>query len=201
MARIKSRRIFDEILAKGIRAGQIPARSREAREWFRNVAKKVSISPNVLMKEEQDRLKKRPNIGRMYAYFYDPKHKKTLPYYDKFPLIFMVGPANKGFYGINLHYLPPVMRAKLMNTLYDIVNNEKYDETTKLKISYDVLKSTGANKWFRPCFKHYLWKHVRSQFMLVESVEWDIAMMLPLARFEKASRAQVYKDSREKVNS
>jgi hypothetical protein len=63
------------------------------------------------------------SIGKMYTFFYDPKHKETLPYYDLFPLIFVVGPAAGGFLGINLHYLPPVLRAKLMDSLYQILNN------------------------------------------------------------------------------
>jgi len=28
-------------------------------------------------------------IGRMYTFAYDAKHKKTLPYFDKFPLIIL----------------------------------------------------------------------------------------------------------------
>ena len=28
--------------------------------------------------------------GRMYNFFYDPKHERTLPYYDRFPLAIMI---------------------------------------------------------------------------------------------------------------
>ena len=36
---------FDEILAQGVRAGQIPARTQGARDWFRNKAIGTSATP------------------------------------------------------------------------------------------------------------------------------------------------------------
>lgn len=149
--------------------------------------------------DQRKRLRGKQNqaVGKMYFFFYDPKWKKELPYYDRFPLIFPVGPAKGGFYGINVHYLPYRLRAKLMDALYDITNNKKFDESTKLKLSYDLLKSTEKFKEFKPCFKHYLNDHLKSRFLLVESAEWDIALFLPVANFEKASQSTVWSDSRK----
>ena len=135
----------------------------------------------------------------MYHFMYDPKTKKDLPYYDRFPLIFMVKAAKGGFYGINLHYLPPALRAKLMDSLYDITNNKRYDDTTKLKITYDVLNSASKYKYFKPTFKHYLTAHVRSKFMEINADEWDTALFLPTERFEKAKKTKVWADSRKMI--
>src|SRR6056300_1170810 len=104
--------IFDEILVRGVRAGQIPARTQDAREWFRNKARESRSNaryPANIMDSSAKVGTVEP--GNMYHFFYDPKTKSDLPYYDKFPLIFMVDTAPKGFYGINLHYLPPKLRA------------------------------------------------------------------------------------------
>ena len=78
--------VFDKILTQGVRSGQIPARTREARSWFRDTARKTQVSPKAVLSDAQ-RHRTRVAMGRMYAFYYDPKHKKTLPYYDKFPLI------------------------------------------------------------------------------------------------------------------
>jgi len=129
-------------------------------------------------------------------FFYDPKHKETLPYYDKFPLSIIVGPADGGFYGLNIHYLPPTLRARFLDSLLDITNNKRYDETTKFQLSYGLLNRTAKMRYFKPCFKHYLTKHVQSQFAQVQAPEWEIATFLPTASFEKASAQQVYRDSR-----
>jgi hypothetical protein len=187
---------FDSMLAQGVRAGQIPARTQAAREWFRDTAAKSTISPNALMKEDKSRLTTRATIGQMYAFFYDPKHKKTLPYYDRFPLIFKVNNVENGFTGINLHYLPPPLRAKLMDSLYELTTNTLYNDNTKLKLSYDLLNSASKFRYFKPTLKRYLNDHVKSRFLKIASVEWDMALFLPTERFEKATKSSVWKESR-----
>ena len=92
----------------------------------------------------------------MVMYTYNPKLKETLPYYDTFPLTIVVGPAKDGFYGINLHYLPPKVRAIFLDKLGDIASNQKFNATTRFKITYKLLMATKNYKYFKPCFKHYL---------------------------------------------
>ena len=148
------------------------------------------------MKEDPVQLKDRQVIGSMYMFFYDPKHKQTLPYYDSFPLVIVLKPAPGGFLGLNLHYLPPVLRAKFLDSLLDVTNNKRYDETTKFNLTYKKLESASKFKYFKPCIKHYLTEHVRSRFAMVQAPEWEIATFLPTADFQKATTRQVYKDSR-----
>jgi len=193
--------VFDQILLKGVRSGQMPARTREARNWFRGVAADVSSGRvnSKRMLGETTRLTDAPSIGHMYHFQYDPKHKQTLPYYDRFPLIFMVGPAANGFYGLNLHYLPPVLRAKLMDQLYTLSTNRKYDESTRIALSYSLLSKAGRFKYFKPTFKHYLSIHVQSRFIHIAPTEWDIALMLPTQRFAKANKGRVWADSEARI--
>jgi hypothetical protein len=133
----------------------------------------------------------------MYLFNYDAKHKDTLPYFDRFPLVFPFKKVKGGFYGINLHYLPLQYRARLMDALYDVTNNNRYDETTRLRISYDILNQASRFRYFKPCVKHYLTSQLRSRFLYIYPSEWDIALFLPLERFQGASKATVFKDSRQ----
>lgn len=191
--------VFDSLLTKGMQAGKAPARTQDARDWYRNTASKFQVSPSRLMKENASKSTNLIEPGSMLLFNYDPKHKKDLPYYDTFPLIFVVGPAEGGFHGINMHYLPLRQRAVLMDALYNTINNNRFDSGTKLKISYQILKSAATYRFFKPCFKHYLNKHVKSRKILIDSVEWDMALFLPLQRFQKASSSQVYTDSIKKA--
>jgi len=191
--------VFDTVLTKGMQAGQVPARTSEARNWYRNAAQQVNITPSRLMKENRAKFTTGTEPGSMVMFNYDPKLKRDLPYYDTFPLIFVVGPAEGGFHGLNMHYLPLKQRAILMDALYNLTTNSRYDDSTKLKLSYQLLKKASTYKYFKPCFKHYLHRHVKSRKMLIDSVEWDIALFLPIQRFQKASSAQVYSDSLRKV--
>ena len=190
-------KVFDEILAKGIRSGQIPARTQQSRDWFRTTARKTNVTAETVIRSERTRYKNRVTMGRMYLFNYDPKHKATLPYYDRYPLIFPVQTADGGFYGINMHYLPHVLRARLMDALYSLSSNRRYDEKTRLKLSYNILNSVTKYKAFKPTFKRYLTNHVRSRFIEISSSEWDIALMMPLQKFAKASAGEVWRDSRK----
>ena len=78
-------------------------------------------------------------------YFYDPKHKETLPYYDRFPLIIMVGPAPRGFIGLNLHYLPLATRAKFLDALLGTINNEKYSNKILINCNNIFLMKISLN--------------------------------------------------------
>ena len=149
-----------------------------------------------MVRQEKARYKNRVSMGKMYLFNYDPKTKDTLPYYDRYPLIFPVQGAPGGFYGINMHYLPYVLRAKLMDALYDLSSNKRYDENTKLRLSYEILKGASKYKAFKPTFKRYLSSHVRSRFIEISSSEWDVALFLPLESFAKASKTSVWADSR-----
>jgi hypothetical protein len=194
--------IFDNILIQGARQGIIPARTVAAREWYRSAAGKLmsNISPSVFEKRTDEARKvSSMEFGYMYAFKYDPKTKNDLPYYDTFPLIFPVRMDSDGFLGINFHYLPPVLRAKLMNALYSTLTNKKYDDTTKVKISYSILQSASKYRYFKPMLKKYLRSHVRSQFLEVQVNEWDIAIFLPTESFRKADTGRVWEESRKKI--
>lgn len=191
--------LFDQMLLKGVRSGQIPGRTQEARNWFRNTASGVKkIDERSLFRTSGDRLQpKRFQFGSMYCFAYDPKHKETLPYYDRLPLIFPYGKAQGGaILGINMHYLPLQLRAKLMDALYDTANNSRYDDTTKLKINYQILNSMSKSNLVKPCVHSYLSGHVRSKLLYIHPTEWDMALFLPLQRFSGATAKEVWADSR-----
>lgn len=200
--------VFSSILAKGIRSGEIPARSKTARSWYRDQAKRISKSgsgssgvsgPAMISSASAERGRMVTNMepGMMYTFAYNPKYRDTLPYYDRFPLIFPINKAKGGFMGINVHYLPPMLRARLMDALYGTLTNKKYDETTRLQISYELLNSAAKFKEFKPCIKHYLNSQMRSRFAYISPSEWDIALFLPMAKFVGASKQKVYADSRK----
>jgi len=133
----------------------------------------------------------------MYMFIYNPKHKDTLPYYDRFPLIFPINRAKGGFLGINMHYLPYQLRAKLMDALYDVASNDRFDESTKIRASYGILSGTSKYREFKPTIKHYLSNHVVSRLVYINPAEWDIALWLPVEKFVGANRTKVWADSRK----
>jgi hypothetical protein len=194
--------IFQQIADRGTSMGLSDRNTVDARNWFRSTAKRVNKVNDKLIMKDKERLTNKMNrqsIGRMFMFYYDPKTKDQLPYWDRFPLVFPIELYPDGFLGINLHYISPLMRAKLMNSLYLTLNNKKYDDTTKLRISYSILKSASRFRYFAPCVKRYLFSQVRSRYYYIAPNEWDMAMMLPTERFVGAEKSQVFKESSGKI--
>ena len=191
--------LFQKLELEAFRKGITP-RTRESRDWFRRRVQSLTrVNRNALMRQEEVKQMSSPLLGSMMMYFYDPKLKDTLPYYDTFPLVIPIERAPGGFRGLNLHYIPPVLRAKFLDSLLDIVNNKKYDETTRFNLTYRLLKSAAKFRYFQPCLKHYLLEHVKSRFAIVPAPDWEIATFLPTASWKKAPASTVYSDSRKAI--
>ena len=191
-------KLFDRLEREAFRGG-IQARTRESMRWFRTRVSQIKgVSRQELLRDAVSR--KRQIFGEMMMFMYDPKHKKTLPYYDRFPLCIPVEPAKGGFYGLNLHYLPHSLRAQFLDALYDTTNNDKFDATTRFKLTYQLLKGISGKPFYKACYKHYLSSHVKSQFARVDSADWEIAIFLPIESFKKAGVSSVWKDSRRKIS-
>jgi hypothetical protein len=190
---------IDRLQAQAFKSG-IEKNTEKSLQWFkRELTGMKTINRQNLLKDENLKQRSRPLPGRMFMYFYDPKHKKTLPYYDRFPLIFMVEKAKGGFYGLNLHYLPHKQRALFFDRLTDYSTNKRYDLTTRLRLSYNLLKSASKLSMYGPCFKHYLNEHVRSKIIEVPASEWETVLFLPTENFKKKSQSKVWSDSRQMI--
>ena len=186
-------------LKDAIKTNSVTARARAAGDWFRSIVNRTKgqfsdETPKTIL-SRSDSLVSKSVLGKMYFYSYDPKWKNELPWYDTFPLVFPIERYPDGFLGLNFHYLAPKHRAVLMDQLKMFANNKKYDETTKLKLTYDMLKGFTKIKRARPTVHRYLSSKVKSKFVLVNADEWEVALFLPVERFKKASKKKVWAHS------
>jgi len=187
--------LFDTLQANAFRAG-IQARTKDSQKWFQGKLQDMTMpSRQKLLRDPALETTERNLIGSMYMYFYDPKHKKTLPYYDRFPLTIMVQEAKDGFHGLNLHYLNYNTRAAFLDELMGLAPNKLQNDTRLRKLRYELLQKARKYKEFKPCFKHYLTKHIKTKLTRVPMTEWEIAIFLPVEQFRKANAQTVWKDS------
>lgn len=187
--------LLDQIKADLQKIGYNP-KNREAIDWFIGKIKSAAapVTKSTIL-SNKSRAADYTAMGKMYFFAYDPKHKKTLPYYDTFPLIFIIEEYDDGFLGLNLHYLSFRDRAVLLNRLSAFKNNSRYDETTKIKVSYDMIAAASKMDMAKPCLKRYLFGHVRSKFIEIPASEWDMAIFMPVDNFVGATSKQVHKNS------
>lgn len=178
-------------------------KSRLAREWFIHKVEEMTgkIDRQEVLRGEPVKRTTDSVIGSMYMFFYNPKHKSTLPYYDEFPLVIVLDINNDGFTGLNLHYLPLDLRTRFLNTLLnDYLTDKKYDEDTRFALTYQMLKATQRLRYFKPCIKKYLTTKVVGVMGKVPPDEWMFASVLPTADFKKKDETEVHEISRKMVN-
>jgi len=167
--------------------------------WYQDQVRSLSnVTPNSLM-ANKERLVTNLSPGFMYLYFYDPKYKETLPYYDTFPLCLPFKTTPEGFYGLNFHYLPYQARMGLLSRLMEFRSNNKMDEKTKIMASWKILQQASTISFVKPAVHQYLYAHVRSRYMKINANEWATSIMLPIQQFEKATDTKVWADSRKKM--
>jgi hypothetical protein len=163
--------------------------------WFRDKIAEFG-TPKAMNLIRDGKQSSRPFFGNLNMFFYDPKFKNTLPYYDRFPLVLPIERYSNGFLGINLHYLPIPLRIRLLDELMDYSTDTNFDSKTKINANYSKLKNV---KLLKPTLKRYLAGKVKSRFRRVDADEFTVATLLPVQRFSKSSAAKVWNDSRSMI--
>ena len=163
--------------------------------WFQNKIREFG-SPTSAQLIREGKRRSTPFFGKLNMFFYSPKYKDKLPYYDRFPLVLPLESFRGGFLGINLHYLPIPLRTRLLDRLYEFSSNDKFDSTTRLTATYNSVKNIPLVK---PTLKRYLIGRVKTNFRRIDADEFTVATLLPVQRFSKASADTVYSDSRSMI--
>ena len=108
-------------------------------------------------RDQVDRITSRKKRGSPYRV---QGNSKWLPYYDKFPLVYVIKQDGEGFYGANLHYIKPKRRVKIIQRL------EK-----------------GLIDIPRTLVHKYLYNHCESKFLDLAIDEWETSIFLPVEDF------------------
>lgn len=161
--------------------------------WFKKVVLGFASNATALQAQGIGKVVGLPKLGRLNFFWYDPKLKDTLPYYDRFPLVLPLNYYADGFLGLNFHYLPPGARMSFYEQLADYASSKtmfdefkkKYNFSSKLKVVYPMLKDTPTLDAYKVCIKRYLFNHVRSPFLDIAPKYWPNTIMLPVTQFKK----------------
>lgn len=170
-------------------------------KWFTSKINNLK-NPQALanqIRKETDRNTNRFLIGGLYFFYYSAKYDDRLPYWDAFPLVLPLERYGDGFLGMNLHYLPPRIRAGFMDKLMNFAIYDDNDEIKRLRITYDIVSASRRYKEFRPCVKRYLYKNIASKMLKIDANEWETAVFLPVHQFQKAKVNEVWQDSIKEI--
>ena len=136
--------------------------------WYRGIVKEISgnYAPNNKYnsgeKQETNEIRNYAVEGHLYMFEYVAK-MRWLPYYDRFPLVYVLKSSKDEFWGINLHYISPKKRFTIAKKLM-----------------------SGQIDAPKACFHKYIHKHVEKGIYIDLAVkEWDTAILLPTEDFVK----------------
>ena len=161
----------------------------ELAEWFEQKALAVrsggSARNRLFRAEERYADVNSEFVGGMYFYRYDPKGKMTLPIYDKYPLTIVIDRYTDGFLGMNTHYLTKGQRGTAIGLFNDFYHSKKMFNgiiAHGAQSNWDLVQSStsGLQSLSQSAVKRYLYTHVRSQFIRINSDEYDKAIQLPI---------------------
>ena len=140
-------------------------------------------------------------IGQFYFFQYRPEYAKRLPYYDRFPFVLVIDrQGTDTFLGLNFHYLPYDLRARLFDAMYPEAKvDPKKPLRAKLEMTYDDLRSVSKYKAFQPCVRRYYTENLVTPLLQVGATDWDLALFLPVHQFAKASPEAVWSNSRQQI--
>ena len=100
--------------------------------------------------------------GQLYFFTYSAQTKQ--PYYDMYPLSYVIEYQKGGFLGCNIHYVPLTQRDELATSL---LNNS----------------AQGAVAVPRRTLHKYLYTGVRGQPYRIPNAEWSDVAQLPTEKF------------------
>ena len=179
--------VFDRIK---VRAGD----TDRSATWYRSQVNRIASGKTAGQLFREGKLQARPSVGRLNLFGYNPKLRAKLPYYDIFPLVLPLEPTKGGFMGMNFHYLPPLLRFRLLERMQARASDRRFDTNTKFEVNYDDVKSI---KIVKPTIKKYLYAYCQTGFLRINADDAAVAIYLPVQRFKKAPEATVYADSRK----
>ncbi len=183
---------------------ELEQRSLESLRWFQQRVKTMRLTSEAFYKQTSLRRARRYLEGRMYCFFYDAKHKEKLPYWDRFPVVLILDLQQDGFTGLNLHYIPPMYRVRLLYELYKYIrlDDDTRDETMKphIRVRYELLRGLKKMRFYKPCFKRYLTTQIEGKPLEITPNHWDVMSMLPLADWQKKHAREVYTNSIKIIN-
>jgi hypothetical protein len=166
------------------RVEKITAGEEKPWSWYRQQVKKMALDyktnqQKVIKQERKDRvqeeelqdkneLRRYARQGRLFLFEYKAV-SKYLPYYDEFPLAYVLKANKDHFIAANLHYVHPNKRLKIVADLMDGKIN------------------------FPSCIIHkYITDHIDGFLLDLASAEWETSIALPVESFVKNRNGQLF---------
>lgn len=176
---------------------------RRSVDWFKSKIKDLGgFGPTIkteLIAETKHLQTNFPLPGAMHFFGYDAKHKDTLPYWDKYPLVIITSLNDDGFTGLNWHYAPYKMRAMLFDKVWAIASQYKNNRQQVMRLNWKLFSNFSKFPEAQFIVKRYLYSQIRTRLIKVPVEDWKTAIFLPVETFVGKSQGAVAADTVRKI--
>ena len=166
--------------------------------WYQGQIRELGLSTiNTQKMIQTGKLTTRVIPGYMYLFKYYPKDK-DLPYYDMFPLVIPFRRVNTGFFGINFHYLPHMIRLNILKEFEKYATNKNIPEKTRIRLNYRLMETSRVFRFVKPAIRQYSNQQLRTRLLIIPFNDWKVASQLPVQKFRKAPMEKAIRDTIKK---
>lgn len=165
------------------------------RKKLDELAREYRISGNTFLRNNLGKdMIKTPvdvNIGQMFFFMYRAETPNLLVW-DRYPISIIISVSQDHFIGLNLHYIPPILRLLVLDELIKIDKDKKIPVNKRLGTKAIFLEKIKNEKVYAHCVKKYRRDRQRSPLLRIQSNEWITAAYIPLQKWVGDKNA-VYK--------
>lgn len=122
------------------------------------------------------------NIGQMFFFMYRAETPNLLVW-DRYPISIIISVSQDHFIGLNLHYIPPVLRLLVLDELIKIDKDKRMPVNKRLGTKAIFLEKIKNDKVYAHCVKKYRRDRQRSPLLRIQPSEWITVSQLNLQKW------------------
>lgn len=184
---------------------------RRSHQWFEeNYISRTKEPP-------EEKRGKLLEVGKMYTYNYDPKHKDILAFYDYMPMMLCIGHIKTAggklnAMGINMSYIPPKVRPQVLDKIvktfksqmFDFnekqVLSQKFSVMKKVPLDYGVCKKILKDSGFEFAVRSYIYTRMKTEPRVITASEWWKMMVFPSQFIEEMNIRAIYAEYKKSLD-
>lgn len=183
---------------------QPTSNSTNAVAWFRDSIR--GLKRNQIGKpldylqilQDKNKTSKKRLIGQVLLFHYRPKTK--VKFYDRFPLVIVLQFNGRNMLGLNLHYVPPIDRIKLILLMNSLLFNKNEQDFQKVRVKIlSLLNKQIFAKYLGSAVNYYDATSIVGKPKITTPEEWSRFAFLPV--FKGINPTKLYSEIRQRIKN
>ena len=177
--------------------------NKTALQWLKdsikgiNKNKKGSSNDYSEILGDKERNVKTKLLGQVLLFGYKPASK--VKFFDRYPLVIVTKITGSGFSGINLHYIPPIDRLKMILLMSYLLYDRKEEDVQKMRVKVlSLMNKKIFTKYQSTVLNNYSVQNIVGKPKITKPEEWANFAFLPV--FKGINPSKLYSEILKEIN-